>query len=109
MSHYSGGASSLNNSVVNQSAQISTGANGTGSKTHTNKYGRVHGVTAVDILTGTLTYTALEGSGYGLSIPFTGVPADKEVDAMSDPYRVPGRLTVLNDLNPVSYNHSTAH
>jgi hypothetical protein len=97
------------NNVVNQSAQIATGANSGGPKTHTNKYGKVHGVTAVDILTGTVTYVALEGSGYGFSIPFTGVPTDKEVDAMSNPYVVPGRLTVLSDLAPVSYNHSVAH
>lgn len=97
------------NNVINQAAQIATGANGTGPKTHTNKYGKVHGVTAIDILTGTVTYTALEGSGYGFSIPFTGVPADKEVDAMSDPYNVPAKLTVLSDLGPVSYDHHLAH
>ncbi len=102
-------SSSNNNRVVTQAGQIITGANTPDTTQHTNKYGRVDGVTAINILTGAVTYNALQGSGYGFSIPFTGVPADKEVDAQNDPYRVPARLTVLGGMNPVSYNHSTAH
>lgn len=78
-------------------------------ESHTSKYGRANGVTAVDILTGAVTYVALEGSGYGMDYPFTGVVTDKEMDAVADPYRVPARLTVLNPSGPVSYNHKKAH
>lgn len=103
-------SSSNNNNVILQAKQISTGANDEGNKRHTNKYGKVHGVTAINILTGGVTYTALEGSGYGFdSNSFSGTPNDKEVDAMNDPYRVAGRLTILGDRTPVSYNHSKAH
>jgi hypothetical protein len=107
MASYEYTRSSIKNNVIMQSKQISTGAQTESNISHTNKYGRVHGVTAIDILTGTVTYNALQGSGYGFSIPFTGVPADKEVDAMNDPYRVPARLTVLGGKSPQSYNYRT--
>jgi hypothetical protein len=99
-------SSSNNNRVVTQAGQIVTGSNATGNKRHTNKYGRASGVTAIDILTGTVTYSALEGSGYGYSIPFTGTVADKEVDAANDPYRTPARLTVLGGLAPEGKNYN---
>lgn len=97
----------ISNNVVNQSAQISTGAKAGEPTQHTNKYGRVSGVatSGIDILTGNVTYVAAEGSGYGYNTTFTGVPVDKEVDAQNDPYATPARLTVLGDLGPASYNH----
>lgn len=76
---------------------------------HTSKYNRANGVTAVNILTGAVTYFALEGSGYGMDHPFTGIVTDKEVDAIADPYRVAARLTILGGTGPVSYNHKRAH
>lgn len=88
---------------------IQTTAKMSSPEAHTSKYNRANGVTAVNILTGAVTYFALEGSGYGMDIPFTGVVTDKEVDAIADPYRVPARLTVLGAITPVSYNHKKAH
>jgi hypothetical protein len=88
---------------------IQTTANMSQPEVHTSKYGRANGVTGINILTGAVTYFALEGSGYGMDFPFTGVVTDKEVDAIADPYRVPARLTVLNPIAPVSYNHKKAH
>ena len=76
---------------------------------HTSKYNRANGVTAINILTGGVTYFALEGSGYGMDYPFTGVVTDKELDAIADPYRVAARLTTLGGNGPVSYNHKKAH
>lgn len=76
---------------------------------HTSKYNRANGVTAINILTGGVTYFALEGSGYGMDYPFTGTVTDKELDAIADPYRVAARLTVLGGAGPVSYNHKKAH
>lgn len=95
------------NHVVNQSAQIATGANKGTPKQHTNKYGRVSGVatSGIDILSGRVTYVAAEGSGYGYNTTFTGVPVDTEVDAQNNPYVTPARLTVLGGLGPASYNH----
>ena len=97
----------ISNNVINQAAQISTGAKAGGPTQHSNKYGRVTGVatSGIDILTGNVTYVAAEGSGYGYNTTFTGVPVDKEVDAQANPYVVPARLTVLGDLSPASYNH----
>lgn len=98
----------ISNNVVNQSAQISTGAKAGGPTQHTNKYGRVSGVatSGIDILTGNVTFVTAEGSGYGFnSTDFTGVAVDKEVDAQNNPYVTPARLTVLGDLGPASYNH----
>ena len=101
--------SAIANNVINQSAQIATGAKAGGPTQHTNKYGRVTGVatSGIDILTGNITYVDAEGSGYGYNTTFTGVPVDKEVDAQNNPYVTPARLTVLGDLGPASYNHHT--
>lgn len=95
------------NNVITQAGQIDTGANSGTPKQHTNKYGKVHGVAAsgIDILTGAVTFVTAEGSGYGMNTTWTGVPVDKEVDAMASPYVTPGRLTVLGGINPASYNH----
>lgn len=78
---------------------------------HTNKYTTVNGVavSGIDILTGNVTFSTYQGSGYGNTSSVTGVPVDKEADAMTDPYRVPGRLTIFEGLTPVSYNHPLAH
>ena len=78
---------------------------------HTNKYTTVNGVaiSGIDILTGRVTFSAYQGSGYGNTHMVTGIPIDKEADAMTDPYRVPGRLTVLSGLTPVSYDYPLAH
>ena len=95
------------NNVITQAGQITTGAREGAGGPHTSKYGTVYGVTAINILTGSVTYHALQGSGYGMSIPFTGVITDKHVDAMEDPYRVPARLTILGDLSPASSNYGT--
>lgn len=97
--------------LINNKANltIQTTANMSRYESHTSKYGRANGVTAIDILTGAVTYFALEGSGYGMDYPFTGVVTDKEMDAVADPYRVPARLTILNPSGPVSYNHKKAH
>lgn len=76
---------------------------------HTNKYTTVHFVSGINILTGSVTYSAYQGSGYGNTDTVTGVPVDKEADAMADPYRVPGRLTILGGLRPASSNYPVAH
>lgn len=99
--------SSDRNSVVIQSAQLATRGNQGSPKQHTSKYGRVDGVTAINILTGAVTYTTLQGSGYGFSIPFTGTVTDKEVDAQASPYTVAGRVTILGGINPSSTNYRT--
>lgn len=97
----------ISNNVINQSAQIATGAKAGGPTQHTNKYGRVTGVatSGIDILTGNITYVAAEGSGYAYNDNFPSSAADKEVDAQNNPYVTPARLTVLGDLSPASYNH----
>ena len=92
----------LNN---NGTQQLGVGPNYASNFGIISKNVRAHGVTAIDILTGTVTYSALEGSGYGLSVPFTGVVDDKEVDAQNDPYRVGARFTMLNGASPVSYSY----
>lgn len=76
-------------------------------RNHTNKYGRIHGVTAIDILTGDVTYSAYEGSGIGFSVPYTGVVDDKEVDAQDSPYTIGARLTMLGGAGPVSYSYKS--
>lgn len=98
---------SKKNNIINQAAQINTGAKAGKPTQHVNKYGRVSGVatSGIDILSGRVTYVAAEGSGYGYNTTFTGVPVDKEADAQSNPYVTPARLTVLGDLSPASYNH----
>lgn len=94
--------------TINGTANLALQTTGNTSKpeTHTRKYGRVGGVTAINAITGAVTYETLEGSGYSLSVPITGVPVDKEVDAAVDPYNVPARLTYLGGKAPTvtSYN-----
>lgn len=94
--------------TINGTANLALQTTGNMSKpeTHTRKYGRVHGVTAINAITGAVTYETLQGSGYALSVPITGVPVDKEVDAAADPYTVPARLTYLGGNAPTvtSYN-----
>lgn len=94
--------------TINGTANLAIQTTGNASKpeTHTRKYGRVHGVTAINAISGAVTYATLEGSGYSLSVPITGVPVDKEVDAAADPYNVPARLTYLGGKAPTvtSYN-----
>lgn len=94
---------------TNQAASITLQGNATSLTEHGNKYTTVHGVTAIDILTGSVTYSAYEGSGYGNTHTVTGVPIDTVVDAMSDPYRVAGRGVVFTPLAPTGFNYSTAH
>jgi len=90
-------------------ANPSIGKNPPTDKTHLNGYGDVHRVTAINILTGSVTYSSLQGSGYSWTDSITGVPTDKELLAINDPYRVAGRVTVKGDLSPISYNHGLAH
>ena len=100
-------AGSDRNNVIIQPAQLATSSNKGTPKQHTNKYGRVDGVTAVNILTGAVTYTTLQGSGYGFAAPHTGTITDKEVDAQNDPYRTAARVTILGGINPSSSNYRT--
>jgi hypothetical protein len=96
------------NNVANLTIQT-TANNSNIYERHTSKYNRANGITAINILTGGVTYFALEGSGYGMDYPFTGVVTDKELDAIADPYRTAARLTTLGGNGPVSYNHTKAH
>ena len=98
------GATETINGTANYALQ--TTGNSSRPETHTRKYGRVSGVTAINGITGAVTYETLQGSGYGMCVPITGVPTDKEVDAAADPYNVPARMTYLGGMAPTvtSYN-----
>lgn len=104
---YKKSAGSDRNNVIMHSAQLATTTNKGYPKQHTNKYGRVDGVTSINILTGAVTYTALQGSGYGFAAPHTGTITDKEVDAQNDPYRTAARVTILGGIDPKSSNYKT--
>jgi len=101
--------SAITNKMTFLAANPSIGKNPPTDKVHTNGYGSVHAVTAINILTGSVTYSSIQGSGYSWTDSITGVPTDKELLAMSDPYRVAGRVTIKGALNPISYNHGLAH
>jgi hypothetical protein len=62
---------------------------------HYNKYTTVHFTSGINILTGGVTFSAYEGSGYGNTHTVTGVPLDYEVDSAVNPYNVAARLVVL--------------
>lgn len=83
--------------------------NNTSLSEHTNKYTTVHGVSGIDILTGTVTYSAYEGSGYGNTHTVTGVPLDTVADAMTNPYVVGGRGVIFTPLAPTGFTYSPAH
>lgn len=96
------------NNIANLTIQT-TANNSNLYERHTSKYNRANGITAINILTGGVTYFALEGSGYGMDYPFTGEVTDKELDAIADPYRTAARFTTLGGNGPISYNHTKAH
>jgi hypothetical protein len=94
------------NETINNTANlaIQVAGNASSPEYHTRKEGRVHGVTAIDILTGDVTYETLQGSGYTLNS--SGGTRDTVVDAVTDPYNVPARLTHLGGKAPVSSSYN---
>jgi len=96
-----GHVTSLNGSSKNLAH---TSARSSWPQYHTSIYGYKTGITAIDIVAGTVTKVA----GYGTRYPLTatGDTDDNVIDSIASPYSVPANLTYLGGTGPVTTTYS---
>lgn len=97
------GATESLNGVANLALQ--TTGNASKPEYHTSKLGRGLIITAMNALTGAITY----GSGTGDSYSMTTAGADNVVDSVVSPYSVPAHLTHLGGKAPIVSSYKVAH